>query len=229
MDNYIKIQSWAEEDRPREKLLIKGKSALSDAELLAILIGSGTRKLSAVDLAKMILSEAGNDLNQLARFSVRDLTKMKGIGDAKAITIVSALELGRRRKDQAGSSKTFIKSSRDAYLYIKPDLMDLNVEQFWTLFLNRANMVIKKELISIGGIGGTVVDARIIFKKAIENQASGIILIHNHPSGQLKPSKQDLDITRKIKQGGDLLDTQVLDHIIFTNDQYLSFADEGLM
>ncbi|MCC5931617.1 MAG: DNA repair protein RadC [Cyclobacteriaceae bacterium] len=229
MDNYIKIQSWAEEDRPREKLLLKGKSALTDAELLAILIGSGTRKLSAVDLAKMILSEAGNDLNQLARFSVRDLTKMRGIGDAKAISIVSALELGRRRKDQSGSGKTFIKSSRDAYQFIKPDLMDLSVEQFWTLYLNRANMVIKKELISIGGIGGTVVDARIIFKKAIENQASGIILVHNHPSGQLKPSKQDLDITRKIKQGGDLLDTQVLDHIIFTNDEYLSFADEGLL
>jgi DNA repair protein RadC len=229
MDNYIKIQSWAEEDRPREKLLLKGKSALTDAELLAILIGSGTRKLSAVDLAKLILNEAENDLNRLARFSVRDLTKMKGIGDAKAITIVSALELGRRRKDQAGSNKTFIKSSKDAYNFIKPDLMDLNVEQFWTLFLNRANMVIKKELISIGGIGGTVVDARIIFKKAIENQASGIILVHNHPSGQLKPSKQDLDLTRKIKQGGDLLETQVLDHIIFTNDQYLSFADEGLL
>lgn len=225
----LKILSWAEQDRPREKLLLKGKSALSDTELIAILIGSGTRSLSAVDVGKLVLAQAGNNLNELARFSVKELQKIKGIGEAKAISIVAALELGRRRKETEFAQKTRITSSNDIYQLMKPELMDLPKEEFWVLLLNRANRLIRKERISSGGISGTVADPKIIFKSALEHYASSLILIHNHPSGNLKPSDADLELTRKMKAAGKLLEIPVLDHLIFSDTGYLSFTDEGLM
>jgi DNA repair protein RadC len=225
----LKILSWAEEDRPREKLLLKGKSALSDAELIAILIGSGTRSLSAVDVAKIILTKAENDLNQLAKFSVKDLQKIKGIGEAKAISIVSALELGRRRKDVDFVQKARITCSNDIYQLMKPELMDLPKEEFWILLLNRANSLIKKEQISSGGVSGTVADPKIIFKAALDQYASSVVLVHNHPSGNLKPSQADINLTNKMKEAGKLLEIPILDHIIFGDQGYMSFADEGLL
>ena len=223
------IKSWAEEDRPREKLLLKGKAALSDAELIGILIGSGTPKLTAVDVAKLILTAVNNDLNELAKLTVNDLKKHKGIGEAKAIAIVSALELGRRRKETAAAIKTKITCSTDIYNYIKPQLLDLPHEEFWIILLNRANVVMKKMPVSSGGVAGTVADPKIIFKHALESLASAIILVHNHPSGNLKPSTADISLTKKMKEAGALLDLPILDHIIFTEHQYYSFADEGLL
>jgi DNA repair protein RadC len=228
-DDNLKILSWAEEDRPREKLLLKGKSALSDAELIAILIGSGTKSLSAVDVGKIILTKANNNLNELARFSVSDLKKIKGIGEAKAISIVSALELGRRRKEAEFVDKIKITCSNDIYELMKPELLDLPKEEFWTILLNRANRLIKKEQVSSGGISGTVADPKVIFKSALDHYASSIILIHNHPSGNLKPSQADINLTNKMKEAGKLLEIPVLDHIIFGDENYLSFADEGLL
>lgn len=225
----LNILSWAEEDRPREKLLLKGKAALSDAELIGILIGSGTRSISAVDLSKLILKKAGNNLNELAKCSVKDLQKFKGIGEAKAIAIVSALELGRRRKESQYLEKPKITCSKDAYEVIKPELLDLPYETFWILLLNRANQVIKKCQISAGGISGTVADPKIIFKAALDNMCSALILVHNHPSGNLKPSTADISLTKKVKEAGSLLEIPVLDHIIFSDNGYLSFADEGLL
>jgi len=223
----MKILSWAEEDRPREKLLLKGKSTLSDAELIAILLGSGTKSLTAVDLAKHILSSVNYDLHNLARLNVNELKKFKGVGEAKAITIVSALELGRRRKKQEAPKKPKILSSNDVYEFIKPELLDLGIEEFWILHLNRANQVIKKEKISFGGVSGTVVDPKVVFNCAIQNLSSSIILVHNHPSGSIQPSKNDLDLTKKLVECGRLLELPVLDHIIFTDNNYYSFADEG--
>ena len=225
----LNILSWAEEDRPREKLLLKGKSVLSDAELIAILIGSGTRSISAVDVAKMILSNANYNLNELAKFSIKDLKKVKGIGEAKAITIVSALELGRRRKDSEFAEKVKITCSNDIYQFMKPELLDMPKEEFWVLLLNRANRLIKKEQISSGGVSGTVADPKIIFKAALDQYASSIILVHNHPSGNLKPSQADIKLTNKMKEAGSLLEIPVLDHIIFGDEGYLSFADEGML
>lgn len=223
------ILSWAEEDRPREKLLLKGRTALSDAELMGILIGSGTRSLSAVDVCKLILQDTGQDLNQLAKLSVKDLQKFKGIGEAKAITIVAALELGRRRKETISTKRITITCSQDAYDAIKPELWDLPHEEFWLLMLNRANQVIRKERCSAGGMAGTVTDPKIIFKAALEYRASSLILVHNHPSGNTKPSEADLRITKKLKEAGALLDIPVLDHLIFTDSGYYSFADEGIL
>ena len=225
----LNIKSWSPEDRPREKLILKGKSALSDAELIAILLGSGTSSLSAVELAKKVLQPAGNNLHELARHTVKDLIKIKGIGEAKALTIVAALELGRRRKEIEGNEKPKITGSRDAYDILKADLMDISHEEFWIVLLNRANRVIKKSQISQGGVAGTVADPKIIFKLALEELASGIILAHNHPSGNLTASQADLDLTKKIKDAGKLLDIQVLDHIIVAAQKYFSFADEGLL
>jgi DNA repair protein RadC len=222
------ILSWAEEDRPREKLLLKGKAVLSDAELIAILIGSGTRELSAVDLSKQILQSVNNNLNELAKLSINDLMKFKGIGDAKAISIAAALELGRRRKESESLKKQKITSSADVYEAIRPYLMDLQHEQFWIILLNRANEVIRPQQISIGGVSGTVADPKIIFKAAIEHLASAIILVHNHPSGNLTPSQADKELTKKVKGGGQTLDIPVLDHLIFSNNDYFSFADEGI-
>lgn len=225
----LNIKTWAEEDRPREKLLLKGRAALSDAELIAILIGSGTAKLTAVDVAKLILGAVNNDLNDLARLSVKDLMKHKGIGEAKAISIVSALELGRRRKETAATAKTRITCSTDIYNYMKPQLLDLPHEEFWIILLNRANVVMKKESISSGGVAGTVADPKIIFNKALEQLASSVILVHNHPSGNTKPSAADISLTKKMKEAGQFLDLPVLDHVIFTDNDYYSFADEGVL
>lgn len=227
--NPRKILSWAEEDRPREKLLLKGKSALTDAELIAILLGMGTVDFSAVDVAKSVLSAAGNNLNELARMTVSDLTKLKGIGPAKAITIVAALELGRRRKESEGPRRRRITSAADAYDEIRPYLLDKPHEEFWILLLNRANEVIRPVQISSGGVAGTVADPKLIFKHALEQLASSIILFHNHPSGNLTPSQADKDLTRKLKEAGRMLDLPILDHLIFTDKSYFSFADEGLL
>ncbi len=225
----LNIKSWSPEDRPREKLLLKGTSALSDAELVAILIGSGTPKMSAVELSKKILLQGNNNLNELARLSVKDLMKIKGIGEAKAITIVAALELGRRRKEQDPEEKPKITSSKDAFDLLKGEMMDLPKEEFWVLLMNRANRVIKKKRVSEGGVSGTVADPKIIFKLALEELASGIIVAHNHPSGNLQASQSDIDLTRKLKEAGKFLEIQLLDHIIIANQKYLSFADEGMI
>lgn len=222
------IKQWAEEDRPREKLLLKGKSVLSEAELIGILIGSGTRTLTAVDLAKNILHSVDNNLNLLARLSVAELKKFKGIGEAKAISIVSALELGRRRKE-ANQPKTIkITNSKTVYEIMHQYLQDLQHEEFWILLLNRANQLVKPVSISQGGVSGTFSDPKIIFKHALEALASGIILIHNHPSGNKNPSQTDINLTKKLKEAGRVLEIPVLDHLIYTDSGYLSMADEGL-
>jgi len=227
--NYLTIKHWAEEDRPREKLLLKGKASLSDAELIAIIIGSGTPSMSAVEVAKQILNSTGNDLNALARLSVKDLMKFKGIGEAKAINIISALELGRRKKETESKSKIKIGASGDVHLLMKPHLSDLQHEEFWVVLLSRNNSVLKKQQISSGGVSGTVADPKIIFKMALEELASGIILVHNHPSGNLKPSEADISLTKKIKSAGQALEIAVLDHVIFTDNGYFSFADQGIL
>lgn len=224
----LNIKQWAEEDKPREKLVLKGKAALSNAELLGILIGSGTPEHTAIDLAKMILDEQGNDLNRIAKMSVQDLKKYKGIGDAKAINIVSALELGRRRTPITTTKKQ-ISSSRDVYELMKPELSDLPHEEFWLLLLNRANKVIRKQNISQGGISGTVADPKLIFNHALSHLASGIILVHNHPSGNTRPSEADKRLTKQLHDAGKLLEIAVLDHVIFTDNNYFSFADENLL
>ena len=231
MDIYqsIKISQLAEEDRPREKLLLKGKTAVSDAELIAILIGSGTKSVSAVDLSKHILNSVGNDLATLARMSVKDLQRFKGIGEAKAVAIVSALELGRRRKVHEPQKRVRIKSSQDVFELMRPELMDESVEHFYILLLNRAQQVIKKQLISQGGTSGTVADPKLIFKHALDNMANSIILIHNHPSGNLKPSHADITLTKKLVEVGKNLELLVLDHVIFADVGYFSFADEEMI
>ncbi len=227
--NRITLKDWAEEDRPREKLMLKGASALSDSELLAILIGSGTREETAVEVCKNILVSADNDLNKLARFGVNDLTKTKGIGPAKGITIVAALELGRRRKDSEVKEVKKISSSRDAYHIFYPHLSDLNHEETWVLFLNRSNQVMSKMMVSKGGISSTVVDIRLILREALNVYASAIILGHNHPTNNLMPSEQDLRITTKLKDAAKLMDISLLDHLIICGEKYYSFADENVM
>jgi DNA repair protein RadC len=227
---YIPISEWAEDDQPREKLMLKGRSALSDAELIAILIGSGSAKESAVDLSKRILAETGNNLNSLAKLSINDLKKFKGIGEAKAISIIAAMELGRRRKGIEAEKKHRIKVSNDAYTYINSELSDLQHEEFWILLLNRANDVLQKLNVSKGGTHGTVVDIKIIMKHAIEmNACCGLILCHNHPSGNLTPSEADKKITSKIKEIAGFMDIQLLDHIIVGDNAYMSFADTGIL
>lgn len=226
---FLNIKSWAAEDRPREKLLLKGKAALSDAELIAILLGTGTASMSAVDVAKNILQHVNNDLNELARLTVKDLTKIKGIGEAKAITIVSALELGRRRKEITSEERPKITNSKDIYDLLKAEFLDIPHEAFWIVLLNRANRVIKKHQISQGGVAGTVADPKIIFKIALEELASAVVLAHNHPSGNLTASQADIDLTKKLKESGRLLEIQVIDHLIIAGNKYMSFSDEGLM
>lgn len=225
----LSIKNWSEEDQPREKLMAQGRQVLSDAELIAILIGSGNREESAIELCKRILNNSLNNLNELAKLSVNDLMKFKGIGEAKAISIVAALELGRRRKSETVIDKVKLTSSKQAYEYLRPVLEDLPHEEFWILFLNRANKIIGKQLIGRGGISQTTADVKIVFKKSIDKQASAIILAHNHPSGNLKPSQSDIQLTKKIKEGSDLLDIQVLDHLIIGDGNYYSFADSGMM
>ncbi len=225
----LTIKSWSPEDRPREKLLSKGTSALSDAELIAILIGSGTARLSAVDVSKKVMQHVGNQLHELARLSVKDLMKIKGIGEAKAVTIIASLELGRRRKDIEELEKPKISASKDAFDQLAGDLSDLGHEEFWVLLLNRAHRVVKKKRISEGGVSGTVADPKIIFKMALEELASGIIVAHNHPSGNMTASQSDIDLTRKLKEAGKFLEVQLLDHLIVCGQKYFSFADEGML
>jgi DNA repair protein RadC len=225
----LKITDWAVEDRPREKLIQKGISSLSDAELLAILICSGTREKSAVDLGREILGIVNNNLNSLGKLTINDLKKLRGIGTARAVTIAAALELGRRRKLAEVPEMLQIKCSKDVADIFQPLLSDLVHEEFWILFLNRSNRVIDRMKLSQGGISGTVTDVRMVMKKAIEYLASGIIVCHNHPSGNLNPSESDTKITQKIKEAGNLLDIQLLDHLIISDKDYYSFADNGLI
>ena len=225
----LNIKNWAEEDRPREKLILKGKNALSDAELIAILIGSGNKNETAVELSKRILSFVNNDLNALAKLTIPDLLKFNGVGEAKAISIISALELGRRRKTRDTLLKSTISSSQLAYEEIYGQLSDLPHEEFWVLYLNRKNEVVKKINISKGGVSGTIADNKIIFKNAIENLASGIILCHNHPSGNLNPSQADIKLTKRLYEIGLLMEIPILDHLIIGENNYYSFADHGLL
>ncbi|HEY5692717.1 MAG TPA: DNA repair protein RadC [Cyclobacteriaceae bacterium] len=223
------IKSWAAEDRPREKLLLKGKSALSEAELIALLIGSGTGSMSAVEVAKHVLQSVGNNLHDLARLSVKDLMKVKGIGEAKAVTIVAALELGRRRKEFEVVDKPKVSGSKEAFELVMRDLLDLEHEEFWVLLFNRANRLIKKKRVSEGGVSGTVADPKIIYKMALQELASSIIVVHNHPSGNLTASQSDIKLTAKLKEAGQLLEIQLLDHLIVAGNKYFSFADEGIL
>lgn len=228
-ENKISIKAWAEEDRPREKLNAQGRRALSDAELIAILIGSGSRDESAVELSKRILHHYGNDLNKLGKASIAELFKFKGIGEAKAISIIAALELGRRRGDTEVKAPEVITGSQSAYQLLRRHLVDLPHEEFWLLLLSRANKVIAKELISKGGLSGTIADPKIIFHIALQHQASSVILAHNHPSNNLKPSQEDINLTKKLLQAGKILDIGVLDHLIITDKGYFSFADEEML
>ncbi len=225
----VGIKSWAEEDRPREKLLEKGRHMLTEAELMAIVIGSGSRDETAVELSKRILVSVGNNMNDLGKLNVNDLMKFKGIGEAKAISIVAALELGRRRKETESVKREKIITSNQVYEIMKPVMIDLPHEEFWLIMLNRANFIIKKELISRGGVSGTVVDTKIIFKTAVENYASSIVICHNHPSGNLNPSEADIKITKNIKEVGKVMEIPLADHLIITENGYYSFADEGLI
>ena len=226
---YTPINQWAEDDRPREKFLLKGKASLSDSELLAILIGSGTRNESAVQLCQRILAAANNNLNQLGKLSIKQLMEFKGIGEAKAIAIAAALELGRRRRSEEALEWDKITSSKAVFNIMQPIIGELLHEEFWVLFLNNSNKVIHKAQLSKGGITGTIVDTRIIFKTALEYNAISLILTHNHPSGKLLASDSDKDITRKLQLAGKQMEIMILDHVIITESSYYSFADEGIL
>ncbi|MCP4882689.1 MAG: DNA repair protein RadC [Flavobacteriales bacterium] len=221
------IKEWNEDDRPREKLFLKGRSALSEAELLAILIGSGNRKDSALGLSRKVLSGSGSNLATLSQISYSDLMKVRGIGKAKAAIIIAALELGRRRKGQNSLKKMKLSSSGSVFELMQPLIGELEHEEFWILLLNNANKLKFKWRLSMGGITATLVDVRLIYKKALEQGATSIILCHNHPSGNLKPSQSDIILTKKVIHGGGILDIKVLDHIIVTECDYYSFADDG--
>ena len=232
MDTYtskLSIREWAEDDRPREKLISKGRLALSNAELIAILIGSGSVKHSAVDLSKEILTSVKDNLIELSKLSIAQLCEFHGIGPARAVVISAALELGRRRRESEALKKNTISCSRDAFEIMQSKLADKQCEEFWILLLNRANHVIDSVQISDGGFAGTVADPKKIFQKALEKNACGIILCHNHPSGNLKPSEADLQLTRKLKEAGLQLDLPILDHLIIGEEKYLSFADDALL
>lgn len=223
------ITNWSEDDKPREKLMLKGKSALSDAELIAILIGSGSRNESAVQLSKRILSSCTNNLNTLGKLTLKQLTSFKGIGEAKAISIIAAMELGRRRRELDAVELKQISSSKSVFELMQPLIGELFHEEFWVVFLNNSNKVIHKEQLSKGGITGTVVDSRLLFKAALQHSATSLILIHNHPSGKLVPSEADIAITKKLKMAGIQLDIPVLDHIIITENGFYSFGDNGIL
>lgn len=227
-NNYLPIKQWAADDRPREKMLAHGVRVLSDAELLAILIATGTKKLSAIDLARNVLKSVDGNLNTLGKTSVSDLTKILGIGDAKAVTIVAAMELGRRRQ-LADVDLTTIRTSSDIFHIMQPILSDLQHEEFWAIYLNNANKIVDKQQIAIGGVTSTTVDVRIVMRYAIEKLVSSIILVHNHPSGALQPSKCDTDLTAQIASAAKLFNIKVIDHIIVAGAKYFSFADEGLI
>lgn len=223
------IKNWSQDDQPREKLLHKGKAALSDAELVAILIGSGNRDESAVDLCKRILASTNNNLSALGKLSIKQLMEFKGIGEAKAISIIAALELGRRRRGEEALEKKKITSSNSVFELMQPVIGELEHEEFWIIYLNNSNRVIQKNQLSKGGITGTLVDVRLVLKNALEHGATGLILAHNHPSGTLKPSEADKQITLKLKTAAQSLDIKVLDHLIITEKAYFSFADETLL
>jgi len=228
MEQNFSIKNWAEDDKPREKLMLKGKNSLSDAELVAILIGSGSRNESAVGLSQRILSSADNNLNTLGKLSLKQLMEFKGIGEAKAVTIAAALELGRRRREEKTLELHRITSSKVVFEIMQPIIGELPHEEFWVLYLNNSNKVVHKCQLSKGGITGTIVDLRLIFKTALEHNAISVILTHNHPSGKLQASDADRDITKKLKIAGEQLDIKVLDHVIITEKGYLSFQDEGI-
>lgn len=225
----MKMKNWALEDRPREKLYQNGPKHLTNAELLAVILTTGTKSISAVDLARNILSSSSNDLNALSRKNIKELCTIKGVGPAKAMMIRAVMELANRKEMVNSKIKDQICSSDDAFRMLKTKFLDLKVEEFWVIYLNRANKVIAQKKLSSGGISGTVVDPKVIFHNALSEFACGLILAHNHPSGNLKPSKSDIAITKKIKQAGEFLDISVLDHLIFSENRFFSFADEGLM
>jgi DNA repair protein RadC len=226
MNNSIK--NWTEEDRPREKMLQKGAAALTDAELLTILIGSGTRKHSALELSKMILGLANNNLRELGRITVPELQKINGIGEARAITICAALELGRRRQVSEAPERPRIKSSKDAAPILVPLMQDLGHEVFYVLYLNNSHRLVKQECMSVGGMTGTVVDVRLILKNCLLYNANNIIIAHNHPSGNKKPSEADIQLTRKLCEAAKVMDILLLDHLVVAGNEYVSLADEGL-
>ncbi len=230
MEQRMNLKAWAEEDKPREKLLKKGLNALSDAELLAILLRTGTRNETVVELSRRILNSVLNNLDELGKLSINDLQKgFKGIGQTKAITLIAALELGRRRKLAQTLERTQIRESLDIYHYFEPILADLPHEEFWILLLNRHHKIIQSVCISKGGVAGTVVDIRLIMRHALEQLASSIVICHNHPSGNKNPSEGDRKITQSIKEAGQLMEIQLIDHIIIAGKTYYSFADEGLL
>jgi DNA repair protein RadC len=228
-NNPFSIKNWAEDDKPREKLMLKGKSALSDAELLAIIIGSGSRNESAVDLSKRILAQVQNNLNILGKLSLKQLTEFKGIGEAKAISIIAATELGRRRRTEEVQELVKINSSRVIFDVMQPIIGELPHEEFWVLYLNNANKIIHKAQLSKGGITGTVVDVRLVLKMALEHNALSIVLTHNHPSGKLLASDSDIELTQKVKLAAKQLDIHLLDHVIIIENGYYSFAEEGIL
>ncbi len=223
------IKNWATDDRPREKLLTKGASSLSNSELIAILLNNGSKSKSAVELGKEILKLGQDNLNELGKLTLKDFRKIKGIGEAKSVTIVAALELGRRRQASASLEKPVVRSSREIAEYLQALIKDYSHEVFAVIFLNRANKINHFEIISRGGITGTVADPRVILRKALEEEATSLILCHNHPSGNLKPSMADEELTRKIKEAASYMDIKVIDHIIVSEDGYYSFADEGML
>ena len=225
----MSLKFLAEDDRPREKFLLKGKNALSDAELLAIIMGSGSRDESAVELARKILQSVENNWHHLSRLQIADLMKFKGVGEAKAISIAAALEIGRRRATQEIPDRTQIKSSNDIFVLLSPFLSDLQTEEFWAIFLNQNNRVLGKSQLSSGGINQSVVDVRILFKAAIDQFATALVIAHNHPSGNLKPSTEDVKITKQIAEAGKILSIQLLDHVIIAQNSYFSFADESML
>ncbi|MCB0442675.1 MAG: DNA repair protein RadC [Flavobacterium sp.] len=228
-NNPFSIKNWAEDDKPREKLMLKGKSALSDAELLAILIGSGNRNESAVDLSKRILSHVDNNLNALGKLSLKQLIEFKGIGEAKAIAIIAATEIGRRRREENVKEAIKINSSQIVFNVMQPLIGELPHEEFWVLYLNNANKIVHKAQLSKGGFTGTVVDIRIVLKFALEYNALSIVLTHNHPSGKLIASESDIQLTQKIKAAVKQLDIALIDHVIITENNYYSFADNGIL
>lgn len=228
-NHHLSITAWAEEDRPREKMLLKGRQSLSDAELLAILLGSGSIGESAVGLAQRVLASVDHNLHELGKRSIQELQRFKGVGEAKAISISAALELGRRRQISDLRERPRVGSSRDAFNVIAPLLSDLHHEEFWLLLLNKANEVFVREKLSSGGSAGTVADVKMTFKIALDARAAGIIAVHNHPSGNLKPSQADVELTKKMKEAGRILDLPLLDHLIVSERGYYSFADEGVI
>jgi DNA repair protein RadC len=225
----LSIKNWSDDDKPREKLVQKGKAVLSDAELIAILLGSGSRNESAVELSKRILSSVNNNLNHLGKLSIEQLKAFKGIGEAKAVTIAAALEIGRRRRGEEAQKITKIKSSNSVFELLQPIMGELEHEEFWIVYLNNSNKVLHRAQLSKGGITGTLVDVRLVMKQALELGAVALVLAHNHPSGTLKPSVADKQITMKLKTAAAVLDIKVLDHLIITQKEYFSFADEGVL